>query len=256
MEHLLAKGENLVEAYHNALVNLKTFGEHFPCPDYNTTMIEANMEIIVMKPWEDPMISKCGIYDTESLQQYKMEVEDGILDFMVGIDENVWEYTYHQRIGEQLNWCIEELKRNPWSRRAVIDTRDTKVDANNEHPACLQHIQFILRNNVLDMIVLMRSNDAVNATFMNMFAFIGLMEKVAKALGAEMGTYVHRANSFHVYEKDFELFEHFVKEIISKTTEELSYNYGGEGGWKSLMEAEIPKIKEKIKDQKNKYNIK
>ena len=132
MEHLLAKGENLVEAYHNALVNLKTFGEHFPCPDYNTTMIEANMEIMVMKPWEDPMISKCGIYDTESLQQYKMEVEDGILDFMVGIDENVWEYTYHQRIGEQLNWCIEELKRNPWSRRAVIDTRDTKVDANND----------------------------------------------------------------------------------------------------------------------------
>ena len=254
MEYLFAKGENLTEAYHSALVILKTFGETVPCPDYDTTIIEANMEILVKNPFMEPMISKCGIYDSESLQQYKMEVEDGILDFMIGAGDNVWEYTYHQRIGEQLEWCIEELKRNPWSRRAVIDIRDNKVDTQNSHPACLQHIQFMYRNEKLDMVVTMRSNDAVNATYMNMFAFIMLQKKVADALGIEVGYYVHRANSFHAYEKDFEKLEEFVKEILNRDFEDLCYEY--EGNWKILMENEIPKILEKVEDQKKKYNIK
>lgn len=251
-------GNNLPDSYYTALLMLDKYGKEVPCPDYDTNMIECSANIEIENPLKEPMIAKLGIYDTESLQQYKMEIEDGILDFMIGVTENSWEYTYHERIGNQLDFVIEELKRNPYSRRAVINTRNNDVDMNTDHPACLQHIQFFIRDNALNMIVMMRSNDAVNATFMNMFAFIGLQKIVADKLGIKVGTYTHRANSFHVYEKDYSLFRSMV-DTISKEIEhydfldKLAYNYCDE--WKEIMESEIPKIEAKVMAQKKKYDI-
>lgn len=254
MRYCRVEGRTLPESFHKAMTKLSAMGEVVPCPDYDTEMIECCMDIVVNNPMREPMITRLGIFDFESLQQYLMEISDGILDFMVGADENTWEYTYHQRIGNQIDFVINELKRNPNSRRAVINVRDNEVDQATTHPACLQSIQFLIRKGALDMIVLMRSNDAYNATFMNMFAFIvGIQYKVACELGVPVGAYVHRANSFHVYEKDYEHFKAMIKQIYSKPFSELTYKYKH---WQPLMVAEIPKITQKVNDQKKKYNIK
>ena len=132
------------------------------------------------------MISKLFIGGYKELQQYVMEMRDGILDFEVY--KGNWKYTYHDRmvrypIDNQIDfpetWClnqidfiIHDLKRTPISRRAVIDIRDNSEDMYSDDPACLQHIQFFIRDNKLHMKVLFRSNDACKAAFMNMFALI------------------------------------------------------------------------------------
>ena len=130
------EGNTLPEAYHKALVELYEYGKNYPCPDYDTTMKELPMTFYVENAIAEPYISRLFSGGHHELQQYVMEITDGILDFMVGVDENVWEYTYHQRFAHQLPWVIEELRRNPYSRRAIMNIRDFEVDTSNEHPAC------------------------------------------------------------------------------------------------------------------------
>lgn len=249
-------GYNLPEAYHLSLVELYKNGRKVPCPDYDQSMLEESITMVVINPTAEPCISKIFPGGHHELQQYTMEICDGILDFMIGKADNVWEYTYHQRIGEQLDFVINELCRNPESRRAVIDIRDNKIDQNNTHPACLQHIQFMIRDNKLEMYVTMRSNDAFEATFMNAFGFIALQKKVAMELNVEVGRYEHRANSFHVYEKNMKQFENAVNKIttLGYDNEELTYEY--DGFYDEMMNEEIPNIMAMVNEQKRKYGVK
>ena len=246
MKEIFVEGRTLPEAYHRAIRELYYRGEISECPDYNQKQKECSMTIFVEKPLEEPMISRLFIGGFEELEQYRQEVLDGILDFRIGYG---WSYTYHSRIAEQLPFIYEELRRNPFSRRAVIDVRDWKADTKkgNDSPACLQHMHFLIRDGMLHLKVLMRSNDAPEAAFMNMFAFIMLQKKVAEELDAKTGTYTHRANSFHCYEKDFRLMEGYIKGMESGA--EITYEY--EGFFKQLMEESRPNIKKKIEQVRN-----
>jgi thymidylate synthase len=241
MKEYLVEGKTLPETYHKALSVLYYHGKITECPDYNQKQKECSMTMFVENPIAEPMISKLFIGGHADLQQYKMEVLDGILNFRIG---RGWDYTYNSRISEQLPFIYKELTRNPYSRRAVIDVRDWKHDTKerNTSPACLQNMNFFIRDGKLHMKILMRSNDASEATFMNAFAFIMLQKRIADTLGYPIGSYTHRANSFHCYEKDFKLLEHYIKGIESK--ELITYEY--EGFYKELMEECIPEIMKKV----------
>ena len=223
-------------------MKLERDGAIADCADWNCKQLEASMTITIEKPLQEPMISKFFIGGPQELQQYVMEMVDGILDFEV--EKGKWHYTYHQRYADQLDYIVKELMRNPSSRRAVMVLWDKDADQTSGDPPCLNHIQFFIRNNKLDMVVLFRSNDAVKATFMNAFALIMLQKKVADILGYDVGTYTHRANSFHCYEKDFEKLGAFIhqyeKVAVWGEEDDLSYSY--EGDWKEEMEDTIPEI--------------
>lgn len=250
MKELFVEGRTLPEAYHKSLEALYEYGEITDCPDYNQKQKECSMTIVVEQPLAEPMISKLFIGGHTDLEQYRQEVLDGILDFKIG---HGWDYTYHDRISKQLPFIYSELRRNPESRRAVIDVRDWKADTKkgNTSPACLQHIQYFIRNNKLHCKILMRSNDAPEATFMNMFAFIMLQKRVADKMGVEMGSYTHRANSFHCYEKDFKLLESYMRGI--RNNENITYEY--EGFYKELMEESKAEIKKKIQQLRDNMGV-
>lgn len=239
-----AWGNNLPAAYHNALQKLWIHGQPVPCPDYNTAQKEITLTMVVEHPLEEPMISRLMIGGPRELEQYRQEILDGILDFE--IERGNWAYTYHDRIAKQLPFVISELKRNPYSRRAVIVVRDWEVDSKNNDPACLQHIQYFVRDNKLHCKLMFRSNDACKATFMNAFALIMLQKKIADELGYEVGTYTHRANSFHCYAADYDLLEGYMERYMSG--EDTTYDYVGE--WDELMEeykADIQKMTEELR---------
>ena len=254
MKMLSAEGKTLPEAYHKALWLLEKEGKVYPCPDYNTTMKEVAMTFYVEDAVAEPFISRLFPGGHHELQQYTMEICDGILDFMVGAGENVWEYTYHQRFAYQLPWIIEELKRNPYSRRAIMNIRDFEVDSSNDHPACLQSIHFAIREGKLNMTVMMRSNDAVQATFMNAVGFIALLRKVSEAIDVPTGSYTHIAYSFHAYENCYERLKKYAESIETKEIADLTYAY--KGFYEDLMKEEIPAIMAMVNDQKAKYGVK
>ena len=245
MRDISVTGETLPEAYHAALHNLLISGDWVPCPDWKTRAKEISLTMAVVQPLKEPMISKFFIGGPRELQQYVMEMLDGILDFEA--ERGKWAYTYHQRYADQIPFILRELRRNPDSRRAVMTVRDKDADMGSDDPACLQHIQYFIRNGKLDCMTLFRSNDACKATFMNAFALIMLQKRLAEELGVGVGVYMHRANSFHCYEKDYDRLEAFVSRL-HKPRPQLTYYY--EGDWKEEMEEYIPEILEEVEELK------
>ena len=67
---------------------------------------------------------------------------------------------------------------------------------------------------------------------MNAFALIMLQKRFADRLGVELGSYTHRANSFHVYAKNYDMLAGYVERIRSARTS--TYDYDGD--WSELME--------------------
>lgn len=253
MDEFLIYGDTLPQAYHGALRCLRDFGEITACDDWNTRQKEITATIFVENPLQEPMISRCMIGGARELEQYRQEMLDGILDFEV--EKGKWAYTYHDRMVrypaggkyvDQVQFVIDELKRNPSSRRAVIIIRDVGVDAGSTDPACLQHLQYFIRDGKLHCKVLFRSNDACKATFMNAFALIMLQKRIADALNVPIGTYTHRANSFHAYEHDWMMLESYYSRI--KSGNDLTYDYVGD--WKDEMEEYRPEIVEMVEELK------
>lgn len=241
MNEVLVTGATLPEAYHKALLALSSEGQITPVSDYNTRQKEISVTMLVKEPLGEPMISRCFIGGARDLEQYRQEILDGILDFEIG--KGNWDYTYHSRMAGQFDFILSELRRNPDSRRAVIDVRDWRIDSEKSSPACLQHIQYLIREGRLHCKVLFRSNDAAKASFMNAFSLIMLQKRFADELGVEMGTYTHRANSYHVYEKDFPLLDGYVKRITGGS--EVTYYY--EGDWAIQMDDAKKEIADFVK---------
>ena len=246
MKEIFVQERTLPEAYHKALLALEN-EPAIPCPDWNTEQKEVSMTYVVTEPLAEPMISRLFFGDPRSLEQYRQEMLDGIMDFE--IERGNWVYTYHARYASQYQFIIDELRRNPWSRRAVMDIRSPE-DMGSDDPACWQHAQYFVRDGALHCKILFRSNDACKASYMNAFALILLQKKIADALGLPMGTYTHRANSFHCYARDFDLLDAYIQRI--KSGAEVTYDYDGD--WDELMEEQRPDIEEMVRQQKEKGN--
>ena len=244
MEEIFVTAQTLPEAYHKALIHLQS-APVIPCPDWNTNQKEVSMTFCATQPLSEPMISRLFYGDPRSLEQYRQEMLDGIMDFE--IERGNWVYTYHSRYAGQYQFIIDELRRNPYSRRAVMDIR-TAEDMGSDDPACWQHAQYFIREGKLHCKILFRSNDACKAAYMNAFALVMLQKRIADALGVEVGSYTHRANSFHCYERDFELLDGYIERINSGAS--LVYDYTDE--WDELMESEKPAIAAMVQEQKNK----
>lgn len=113
----------------------------------------------------------------------------------------------------QILEAIDVLKADMSSRQAVVSIYDGKLDlfqkATKSVP-CTIAIQFLIRNEKLDMIVTMRSNDVYTGLVYDFFQFTMLQEFVSAHVGVELGTYYHNAGSFHVYEDDLPKIEKLI----------------------------------------------
>lgn len=242
MMHIVS-GRTLPEAYHNALRTLFEFGGIVYAPSWETRCIEVSVAFTAEAPMEEPRISRLFPGGPRDLEKYRLEMLYGIDDFEVECGN--WEYTYHNRMADQIQFVIRELRLDRYSRRAAIDIRRTN-DIILSDPPCLQHIQFMIRNGKLNMTVLFRSNDACKATFMNAYALTCLQGEIAKELGVEVGFYTHIANSFHAYERDWELLRSYCNRI--RDSREVTYNFLGD--WDELMEEERNGILEEVERMK------
>ena len=248
MIQMKCTGVSLPIAYHQSLVTLEQYGKDVPCPAWNTTCKEIGMELFVTNPLSEPMISRFFIGGFRELEQYRLEMLDGILDWAITAGREP--YTYHDRYKDQLQAVIDELRRDKFSRRAKLIIARPE-DITMADAPCLQYIQFFIRNGLLDCYALFRSNDALEAAFMNAYALIRLQERVARELGVKVGTYTHKATSYHVYDKDRQRLKDMVHRI-THGNRSLYYRYKGD--WDGLMEAERPGILADMDKLKERYN--
>ena len=119
-------------------------------------------------------------------------------------------YGYQWNRNKQLNYIIKELKKDKYSRRAVITLYDGKEHGkySKDTPCTLSiHFFFTPNSNDLHCTVNMRSNDVFYGLCNDFYCFAKLQELIAKKLKVKAGTYTHFANNIHVYERHFKYYK-------------------------------------------------
>lgn len=233
---------------------------------------DATMLITIDNPLMEPMIHLDMPGGFEDLQEYVMEVCDGIKDHWVrdknNPDDHRWEYTYHQRLFgydgdswqtgttfDQIENICEQLSKCLYTRRAQAITWKVWEDNNCYDPACLQSIWCRITETYgvpsLSMNVRFRSNDAYKAAFMNIFALVQLQQRIADRVTQiggrkiELGRYCHLADSYHIYGSNMLEFEsRFLNAIKTRLFGQRTVSYDSV---KDVMKETVPNILEKVR---------
>jgi thymidylate synthase len=236
---LSVEGDCIARAWENSLVALHregfTLNTQYDKPG-DPPSRDATMVVTVHDPLAEPMIHRDFPGGFEELQEYVMEVCDGIKDHLVrdpaDPHDTRWEYTYHQRlfryevptIGpiDQIEHVAEQLAKTPHTRRAQAITWKVWEDRSCDDPACLQSVWCRITGGelgenrpsqphslnsqpptanpqlLLNMNVRFRSNDAYKAAMMNMFALVQLQRRIAGRVAEVSGRPIGLGRYCHI----------------------------------------------------------
>lgn len=284
---LHATGRSLAQAWEQSLIELWEKGgevrTEYDRKDANGIFIDppskdCRMIFTVTEPASEPRFHRCFPGGPNDLQEYRMEVVEGIKDHWMDMPDpngTLWKYTYHERLmlyqtpgmGEdathnfqqlpaidQIQKMIEHLAKSPYTRRCQAITWQPNVDMDSSDPPCLQRIwcRILFDANGewwLNMDVDFRSRDGYKAAFMNADAFIHLMQYMADGIGkiagrkVHLGHYCDSSNSYHIYGKDHAQFEREFLENLKRPFEDRTWT--SEFMMPMLLEA-IPEIHAKV----------
>lgn len=135
---------------------------------------------------------------------YNMMDEDG------NVNSN---YGYQWNRNNQLEKVIEILKKGE-NRKASISLYDGKeIDIYTKDTVCTYAVAFTRINNLLNMSVLLRSNDLFWGYGVDTYCFSKLQELVANRIGLEVGTYFHFAVNLHLYPRHFETKQKYLESL-------------------------------------------
>jgi thymidylate synthase len=141
------------------------------------------------------------------------------------INSNYGYLIYSKENNEQYKHCLEELLKNPESRRAtMIYTRPSIWDEYNKNGMsdfiCTNSVQCFIRDNRLIYIVNMRSNDAIFGFFNDFYWHCIVYNRLWADLQASQlvnlningSQIIWNANSFHVYERHFPMLQEMIEQ--------------------------------------------
>jgi len=269
---LHVEGDGIARAWEQSLIELHGKGcdlrTEYDKPG-DPPSKDATLIMVIADPLCEPMIHKDFPGGPVELQEYVMEVCEGIKDHLVrdpgDAQDTRWEYTYHQRLFgyavpgrkpiDQIETLAAKLARTPHTRRAQAVTWKVWEDNDCYDPACLQSVWCrILEEEgrpVLSMNVRFRSNDAYKAAFMNIFALVQLQQRIAARVAeisgrtVAVGRYVHMVDSYHLYGSYFGEFERrFLGSLQKRTFEQRTMRYADV---RAMMEEARPAILEKAR---------
>lgn len=107
---------------------------------------------------------------------------------------------FHKFGFDQLQYCIDKLKKNPYDRQCVIHIKEATDKPTKDTP-CTCLLQFTCFQGRLNLHTYMRSNDIWLGTPYDMAFFTILLQIVSEKTGIPAGKYYHTVGDLHVYEK-------------------------------------------------------
>ena len=107
---------------------------------------------------------------------------------------------YGPHIGAQRPHVLETLRADPVSRQAVIEIPRPKGPTKDE--PCTLSLQFFLRQDLLHLLVTMRSSDVWLGIPYDVFSFTMLQNEMAGQLGVRRGWLSLNMGSSHLYQRD------------------------------------------------------
>ena len=110
---------------------------------------------------------------------------------------------FHKFGFDQLQYCIDKLKKNPYDRQAVIHIKEASNTPTKDTP-CTCLLQFTCFRNRLHLHTYMRSNDVWLGLPYDMAFFTTLLQIVSEEVGIPIGVYHHTVGDLHLYERHWD----------------------------------------------------
>lgn len=138
---------------------------------------------------------------------------DGIVSRDGSVNSNYGQYLVQEG---GLHWVVQELRRDPDSRRACVmilsnQHLSLRTETFKDVP-CTYALNFRIREGKLNMSVHMRSQDAIFGMGNDLPCFSFFHELVGKLMGRELGAYHHCVDSLHVYERHWKMLDAILDE--------------------------------------------
>ncbi len=100
---------------------------------------------------------------------------------------------------DQLAFILEELKKNPYSRRMILSAWNPADIHKMALPPCHTLIQFYVSNDTLSLQLYQRSADVFLGVPFNIASYALLLMMVAQVVGLKAGEFVHTLGDAHIY---------------------------------------------------------
>jgi thymidylate synthase len=240
-------GNNFNEVYVEILRKLKT-SPHYIVKARGSEMREVlNLTMEITDPRKNTVDIKARKVNKEFQVKFFKWIMAGGTDpsELQSVNKNVAKYTtghdrvnsfttaYGPRILAALPRVIEELKRDPGTRRASISMRYVEdydilgSDSDQEFP-CVNTLHFLIRDGRLHLHVSMRSNNMVTTLVYDVYNFTMLQIHVLDELNSipdlpfdhfgnfpylRLGTYMHNVASAHYFTSQEALVDNILKEV-------------------------------------------
>lgn len=129
--------------------------------------------------------------------------ENGDLGPVYGKQWRCWK-TADGRVIDQISNVIEQIKKNPDSRRLIVSAWNVADVDNMALPPCHTLFQFYVANNKLSCQLYQRSADTFLGVPFNIASYALLTMMVAQVCGLEYGDFVHTFGDAHLYSNHIE----------------------------------------------------
>jgi thymidylate synthase len=105
---------------------------------------------------------------------------------------------------DQISWVVEEIKRNPDSRRLIVSAWNVGELAQMALQPCHALFQFYVADGKLSCQLYQRSGDIFLGVPFNIASYALLTHMVAQVCGLRVGDFVHTLGDAHLYSNHFE----------------------------------------------------
>ena len=105
---------------------------------------------------------------------------------------------------DQISWVVEEIKRNPDSRRLVVSAWNVAELPKMALQPCHALFQFHVANGRLSCQLYQRSGDIFLGVPFNIASYALLTHMVAQVCGLQVGDFVHTLGDAHLYKNHFD----------------------------------------------------
>lgn len=101
---------------------------------------------------------------------------------------------------DQIAWLLDEIQKNPSSRRLIVSGWDPREASNVALPPCHTLFQFYVQDGELSCHLYQRSADAFLGVPWNIASYALLTHLIAHCTGLRVGEFVHSFGDLHVYQ--------------------------------------------------------
>ena len=132
--------------------------------------------------------------------------EDGELGPVYGVQWRSWPTPDGRHI-DQISQVVNEIKRNPDSRRLIVSAWNVAEIQNMALPPCHAFFQFYVANGKLSCQLYQRSADIFLGVPFNIASYALLTHMVAQQCGLDVGEFIWTGGDCHIYSNHFEQVE-------------------------------------------------